>query len=90
MGVGWFFFYNVLRGRGEPLAWVSPLFSGAENSPFPALWEAQGISPSADGDQGLCPWTLVAFVKAPQNLIGSAALVSRNALQSSLKNIPII
>ena len=44
------------------------------NSPLPALRKHRGVSPSADGDQGLCPWTLVAFVKAPQNLSGPAGL----------------
>ena len=48
--------------EGEPPARVLPLFSYAENSPTPALFRLRGISPSADGEQGFHPWTLVAFV----------------------------
>ena len=61
--------------EGKPPARVSPLFGVAENSPFPALFCAWGVSASADADQGLCPWTLVAFEKAPQNFMRPAALV---------------
>ena len=38
-------------------------------------WQVFLTLRSADGDQGLCPWTLVAFEKAPQNFMRPAALV---------------
>ena len=37
----------------QAVAWISPFLR--------AKRMAQGISPSADGDQGRCPWTLPAF-----------------------------
>ena len=67
-------------GEGKPPARVSPLFGVAENSPFPALFCAWGVSASADADQGLCPWTLVAFEKAPQNFNDPAGVEDKKQL----------
>ena len=86
--------------KGEPPARVRPLFSGAENSPTPALLKHGGISLTAVSDQGPCPWTLVAFVKAPQNLNGPAGLelcyglrftapTSRSRPRSTAKSSPL-
>ena len=49
--------------KGKPPARVSPLFGGAKNSPLPALLKHRGVSPSADGDQGLCPWNPLPFLR---------------------------
>ena len=41
-------------------------------------WQVFLTLRSADADQGLCPWSLVAFEKAPQNFMRPAALVFAN------------
>ena len=67
--------------KGEPPARVLPLFVCDENSPSPALWKHRGISPSADGDKGLCPLTPLPFLqrskrKRKEAYMRPAALVS--------------
>ena len=44
----------------------------AKNLPLASFLNA--AAPSAVSDQGPCPWTLVAFEKAPQNFMRPAAL----------------
>ena len=60
--VTWFsFIMNCLSGETPGEGFPSCYFTNS-NSPLPALRKHRGVSPSADGDQGLCPWTLVPFL----------------------------
>ena len=69
-----FSLWYAVRKRGNP--WRGfPLFSAElKIHPFLRFLNAWGISLTAVSDQGRRPWTLVAFVKAPQNFIGPAGL----------------
>ena len=44
----------------------------AKNLPLASFLNAAALT--AVSDQGLCPWSLVAFEKAPQNFMRPAAL----------------
>ena len=72
-----FSLWYAVRKRGNP--WRGfPLFSAElKIHPFLRFGKHRGISLTAVSDQGLCPWTLVAFVKAPQNFMRPAALEFR-------------
>ena len=48
--------------EGEPPARVLPLFGFGRKFTLSCAFCAWGISLTAVSDQGLCPWTLVAFV----------------------------
>ena len=59
----WFFSCNVLRRRGNPRRGF-PLFSAKlKIHPFLRFFAHGGISPSADGDQGLFPWNPLPFLQ---------------------------
>ena len=51
--------------KGKAVLFAFPSKSCRFSHPFSprAKSRAQGISPSADGDQGRCPWTSPAFLK---------------------------
>ena len=66
--------------EGEPPARVLPLFGFGRKFTLSCAFCAWGISLTAVSDQGLCPWTLVAFEKAPQNFSGAVRLENKKQL----------